>query len=83
MSAQFGARSDARKERIMFRIAILIWTILGATLAGVGLTIVLALPSLADQSMKLIPWACLAGFIVAAPLSWLVATQIAGSRGAR
>jgi hypothetical protein len=83
MSAQSGARSGAPKERIMFKVAVLIWIVLGATLAGVGLTIVLALPSLADQSMKLIPWACLAGFVVAAPLSWAVATQIAGARRAR
>ena len=65
----------------MYRIAIVIWIILGATLAGVGLTIVLATPSLADQGMKLIPWAVLAGFVVAIPASWLVASKISSPRG--
>ena len=45
----------------MLKIAIIIWIVLGATLAGCGLTIVLATPALADQAMKLIPWASLAG----------------------
>ena len=64
----------------MLKVAAILWIIMGATLAGVGLTVVVATPSLADQSMKLIPWAALAGFVVAMPLSWLLATQIAGAR---
>ncbi len=64
----------------MLKVAAVLWIILGATLAGIGLTIVVATPSLVDQSMKLIPWAALAGFVIAIPLSWLLATQIAGAR---
>jgi hypothetical protein len=62
----------------MFAIATLIWIILGATLAGVGLTIVVATPALAAESMKYIPWAALAGFVLAVPLSFLLAKAIAG-----
>jgi hypothetical protein len=63
----------------MFKVAAILWIILGATLAGIGLTIVVT-PSLVDHSMKLIPWAALAGFVIAMPLSWLLAAQIAGAR---
>ena len=59
-------------------IAALIWIILGSTLAGVGLAIVVATPQLAAQSMKFIPWAALAGFVVAIPFSILLASRIKG-----
>jgi hypothetical protein len=65
----------------MYRIAIVIWIILGASLAGVGLAIVVAVPALADQGMKLIPWAVLAGFVVAIPASFLVASKMSGPSG--
>jgi len=65
----------------MYRIAIVIWIILGASLAGVGLAIVVAVPALANQAMKFIPWAVLAGFVVAIPASCVVASQISGRRG--
>jgi hypothetical protein len=64
----------------MFKIAAILWIILGASLAGIGLMIVVATPSLAAQDMKLIPWAALAGFVVAMPISWVLASQIAGAR---
>ena len=61
-------------------VAALIWIILGATLAGIGLTIVVATPQLAAQSMKYIPWAALAGFVLAMPLSWLLAAKLSAPR---
>jgi hypothetical protein len=64
----------------MFKIAALLWIVLGASLAGIGLMIVVATPSLAAQDMKLIPWAALAGFVVAMPISWVLAGQIARVR---
>ena len=64
----------------MFKIAAIIWIILGASLAGIGLMIVVATPSLATHDMKLIPWAALAGFVVAMPMSWVLAGQIARVR---
>jgi hypothetical protein len=64
----------------MFKIAIILWIVLGSTVAGLGLMVVLATPVLADQAMKLIPWAALAGFVLAMPLSWLLASKLSASR---
>jgi hypothetical protein len=60
----------------MGRLTLLIFTILGGTLAGVFLLVVLATPSLAAQAWKLTPWAVLAGFVVAIPISRVVAGKI-------
>jgi hypothetical protein len=64
----------------MLKIAILIWIVLGATLAGSALTVVLATPALANQAMQLIPWAALAGFVLAVPISWLIASRLSDRR---
>jgi hypothetical protein len=60
----------------MFRLALLIWLVLGTTLAGVGVVVVVSDASLAAQAMKLIPIAAIAGFIVAIPLSFMVSKRI-------
>ncbi len=62
----------------MKAVATLIWIILGTTLAGVGLTIVLATPQFSGQAMKYIPWAALAGFVLALPLSAILAAKLKG-----
>jgi hypothetical protein len=62
----------------MKAVAALIWIVLGATLAGVGLTIVVATPQLAAQSMKYMPWATLAGFVLAIPISVVLASKLKG-----
>lgn len=64
----------------MLKIAVLVWIMLGTTLAGACLMAVLLVPSLADQAMKNIPFAVLAGFVVAMPLSYLVAKRIGRGR---
>lgn len=64
-------------ETTMYALGLLIWIVLGATLAGVGLTIVVATPALVVASMKLLPWAILAGFVLAMPLSLLLARKLA------
>lgn len=61
----------------MIRIAALIWIIGGATLAGMAVIAVLATPSLSEQAMQWIPIAVATGFIVAMPVSFLVARAIA------
>ena len=38
----------------MFRLALLIWVVLGTTLAGVGVVVVVSDASLSAQAMKLI-----------------------------
>ena len=60
----------------MLKLASMIFTILGTTLAGIAVLIVLTVPSLADQGMKLIPLAALIGAVVALPLSYWVAHAI-------
>jgi hypothetical protein len=51
----------------MIKIAIVIWIVLGASLAGAAMVAVLSIPSLADQGMQLTPRVVLAGFGVAIP----------------
>jgi hypothetical protein len=61
----------------MIKVTAIIWIVLGASLAGCAMVAVLAIPSLAAQGMQLIPRAVLAGFVVAMPLSFLIARKIA------
>jgi preprotein translocase subunit SecF len=63
----------------MFKISILVWMVLGTALAGTAVIAVLAVPGLADQAMKNIPFAVLIGFAAAAPLSYLIARKIDAS----
>lgn len=63
----------------MFKISLIVWIILGTALAGSAVVAVLAVPSLAAQAMKNIPFAVLIGFAAAMPLSYLVARRIGTS----
>lgn len=63
----------------MFRIALVVWIMLGTALAGTAMLTVLIVPDLAAQAMKNIPLAVMAGFAVAMPLSYLVARKIGNS----
>jgi preprotein translocase subunit SecF len=63
----------------MFKISVLVWMILGTAIAGTAVIAVLAVPSLAAEAMKNIPFAVLIGFAAAVPLSYLVARQIAAA----
>jgi hypothetical protein len=60
----------------MFRLAVLVWMMLATALAGVGLLVVLTVPSLADQVRELLPIVCGAAVVAAVPLSYLVAWRI-------
>ncbi len=60
----------------MFKLALLIWLVLGTTLAGIAVLVVVSDASLSAQAMKLIPLAAIAGFVVAIPLSFLVGKKI-------
>ncbi len=62
----------------MWRLAILVWLIGGTTLAGIFMTVVLVVPSLAGQSMKLIPIAVALGALVGIPIAVVVAKAITG-----
>ncbi len=59
----------------MWRLAILLWVIGGTVLAGVFLTVVLMMPSLAP--MKFIPIAVAIGAVVAIPFAIAAAKAIA------
>lgn len=63
----------------MYRIAAIVWIMLGTTLAGIAMMVIVAVPDLADQAMRLIPILCGAAFLVAIPLSYLIAKRIAGT----
>lgn len=60
----------------MLKIAILVWLVLATTLAGAAVLVVLSLPSLAGQDMRLIPIAAGVGAVVAIPFAVLVAKRI-------
>jgi hypothetical protein len=60
----------------MFKIALLVWIVLGATVAGVALMLTLTIPALQPNAMKLLPIFSLAGFVVAIPASFYVAKKI-------
>lgn len=60
----------------MWKLAILVWLMMGTTFAGIGVMVVLATPSLSGQDMNLIPVAAGIGALVAVPCAWLVARQI-------
>lgn len=63
----------------MLKIAILIWVMLGTAVAGTAVTALLA-SGFASDHMKAIPLAAIAGFVVAMPLSYLVAAKISRDR---
>ncbi len=59
----------------MLKIAIVVWMMLGTVLAGSAVIAVLT-AGLVSGPSNVIPLAALAGFVVAMPLSYLVATRI-------
>jgi hypothetical protein len=60
----------------MLRVALLVWIMLGTTLAGIAVMAVLATPSLSADAKSLIPWAAGIGAVVALPISYVVAGMI-------
>lgn len=60
----------------MYKVAAVLWVMLGTVLAGAAVTALLSVPSLADQLASLIPIAAITGYGVAIPLSVLVAKRI-------
>jgi hypothetical protein len=60
-----------------WRLAILLWVILGTTLAGIGVMVVLATPSMSSQAMMLIPYAAAIGAVIGIPISIVGAKMIA------
>jgi len=67
----------------MAKLALLIHLILATVIAGALVIAIVSIPSLADQGMKLIPWAALTGFVAAIPVSiWISRRILQQTRGA-
>lgn len=60
----------------MLKIAALVWMILGTAMAGIAIMIVLTVPSLNSSDMKLLPWAAVAGFVLAIPCALFISKRI-------
>ena len=58
------------------RIAILIYSMINAVLFGIGLVIVLNVPSLAEHIWIGIPVVVVLSLVVAAPVAWLIAPRL-------
>lgn len=67
----------------MSKLSTLIWIMLGITCAGIFGLVVLATPALASEAAELLPWAALAGFLVAIPISIVIARKIKAQTGDR
>mgnify|MGYP001765163981 FL=1 len=67
----------------MLKVAILVWILIGVVGAGAALLVVLAVPSLSVNAMKLLPIVSIAGFVVTIPISFVIAKMIlAQTKGA-
>ncbi len=67
----------------MAKLATVIWIITGIAFAGAFGLVVLATPALANEAAEMLPWAALAGFIVAIPASVVIARKILAESGNR
>lgn len=67
----------------MFKVALLIWVVLGTVLAGMGVVFVVSNASLYDSGMKLIPIVSAIGFVVAIPLAMLIAKRVLALTGGK
>jgi positive regulator of sigma E activity len=74
-----GTLERSLRENDMLKIASLVWMVLATTLAGIAIIAIVAVPSLAEQAMLLIPVAVVAGVVLAIPLSYLVARKMQDS----
>lgn len=60
----------------MLKVAAVVWIILGTTLAGTAMAVIVAVPELSANAAALIPLLCGGAFLVAMPLSLIVAKRI-------
>jgi hypothetical protein len=67
----------------MLKLAALIWMVLGITLAGMLVVVIMAVPTLAVQGMSLIPIAAAVGFIAAIPVAIVIAKKIDSATSSR
>jgi hypothetical protein len=60
----------------MFKVAAILWIMVGTVLAGAGVAAVLSMPSLASEAMRYLPIAGIAGYLVAMPIAWVIASRL-------
>lgn len=67
----------------MLKVAVLVWILIGVIGAGAAALVVLTVPSLSANAMKLLPIVSIAGFVVTIPISLVIAKMIlAQTKGA-
>ena len=57
-------------------IAALVYLMVNAVLFGVGAVTVLSVPALSENASTLLPPVIIAGFVLAAPISWFLAPRL-------
>jgi len=65
-----------------WQLTVLLWIIIGSTVAGLGVLVVVATPQLNANAMSLIPAAAIGGYLVALIPSWIIAVRLRAPRPA-
>lgn len=60
----------------MFKVAAIVWVMLGTVFAGIAVMTVLSVPALATHDMRYIPYAAIAGALLAIPFAFVVAGRM-------
>lgn len=60
----------------MFKIAAIVWIMVGTVFAGIAVMTILSVPSLAMHAGAYIPYGAIAGVIVAIPVAFVVAGRM-------
>ena len=61
----------------MLKVAAVVWIMLGNVMAGLAMLAIVTVPSLADEAGRLIPMLCVGAYLLAIPISYVLARQIA------
>jgi hypothetical protein len=77
----FDRFAQGFREAMMTRLAALLWIMGGTVLAGVAVLVVLMMPSLQGQALRVIPIAALIGYAVGIPLAVAAARAITHKAG--
>lgn len=60
----------------MWKLASLVWIMLGTVMAGSAVVAVVSTPTWFDNGMRLIPIVGIAGYVLALPIAWYIAKAI-------
>jgi len=62
----------------VLRVAMLLWSLIGTVLAGIGVVVSAALPGLLDRGAMPLVWSFIIGFAAAVPAALVVARAVVG-----